>query len=344
MSVTKMFRLAACGLVLATGAQGAYALEDIPTTSGFSGTLGLSAGYTDAETNLVKGSSLWDIGQESVSSVSRSPKGEDDAFIFPRGEFAYTFGGPQIQLFLASDIEELVDLEVLQQLGIRKQFETLGIVSLGYVTSGLLNQEVWQDPYSSSSSRSDTDREFTGVRFEWDQIAGLPIGFLFQYKDIEIDDEKSGQALGLSLSDQNDLSREGDNYRGELRYTWRRSANEVFMPYVGYTDADLDGDATKYTGFYVGLDVGYQNDTWGLASRARVGSKDKSERNPVYSDRTDADWYEIALTGNFRLPWGENWFARGGVAWAKENNDVSFHDQRNLLFTAGAEWRFGQDK
>ncbi|UCG73613.1 MAG: DUF2860 family protein [Chromatiales bacterium] len=344
MSVTRMFRLAACGLVLATGAQGAYALEDIPTTSGFSGTLGIGAGYTDAETNLVKGSSLWDIGQESVSSVSRSPKGEDDAFIFPRGEFAYTFGGPQIQLFLASDVEELVDLEVLQQVGIRKQFETLGIVSLGYVTSGLLNQEVWQDPYSSGSSRSDTDREFTGVRFEWDRIAGLPIGLLFQYKDIEVDDERSGSALGLTLEQQSDLSREGDNYRAEFSYTWRRSANEVFRPYFGYVDADLDGDATKYSGPYVGLDAGYQNETWGVAGRARVGSKDKSERNPVYNRRTDGDWYEIVLRGNYRLPWGENWFGTGGVAWAKEENNVNFHDQRNLLFTLGAEWRFGPDK
>lgn len=344
MSIKNTIRLAACGLVVASLGQGAFALDDIPTTSGFSGQLGIAAGYTDAETNLVKGSSMWDIGQESVSSAFRTPKAEDDAFLFPRGQFAYTFGGPQIQLFLASDVEELVDLEVLQQLGIRKQFQRLGIVSLGYVTSGLLSQEVWQDPYNSSGSRSDTDREFNGVRFEWDRIAGLPIGFLFQYKDVEIDDERSGTAiLGSGNSDLSLLSREGDVYRGEFRYTWRRKANEIFSPFVGYTDADLDGDAMSYSGPYVGIDIGYQGEAWGLGSRARVGSKDMSKRNPIYGRRTDSDWYEIAVTGTYKLPW-ERWFAKATVAYAKDNNDVRFHNQKNLLFLVGADWRFGQAK
>lgn len=346
MSRNHIKRLAVCGALLASGAQGVYALEDIPTQSGFSGRLGLHAGYTDAETNLVKGTSFWDIGKSGISSPVQAPKGEEDTFVFPSGEFAYTFGERQIQIFLASDVEDMVDLEVLQQLGVRKQFQSLGIVSLGYVTSGLLSQEVWSDPYDSTvSSRSDTDREFTGVRLEWDRIGGLPIGLMFQYRDIEVDDELSGVSIfGAGASELSLLNREGDDYRYEFHYTWRKSGNEIFRPFIGYQDADLDGDAMAYSGPYAGIDAAYQNQTWGVVGRARVGNKDASKRNPVYNRRTDSDWYEIAVSGNYRLPWGENWFATGTIAWAEENNDVGFHDQQNLLFMVGAEWRFGQDK
>jgi hypothetical protein len=343
MCARQKFLMVLCGLVLATGTQTASALEGVPSRSGLSGKLGLGAAYTDAETNLVKGSSLWDIGKAGISTVTQTPKAEDDTWLYPRGQIAYTFADQKLQLFIASDVEEIVDLETVQQIGIKKQFDTLGIVSLGYVTSGLLAQEVWADPYAVGS-RSDTDREFGGVRLVWDRIAGLPVEFFFQYRDISIDDENSGQALGLSAAQQAQLDREGDDYRAELRYNWRPSSNEIFSPYVGYVDADRDGDAVKYTGVYVGLDAAYRNDTWGVAGRARVGNKDRDARNPVYGRRTDSDWYEIAVRGDYRLPWGTNWFATGAVAWAVDNNDVRFHDQQNLLFTVGAEWRFGQSK
>lgn len=335
------YRIVATAFFLGVGAE-AIALQDIPTTSGFSGNLGVAAGYTDAETNLIKGTELWDIGKSSVDSNFRSPEGEDDAFVLPTFDIAYTFGSQQIQLFLDGDVEELVDLETLSQVGIRKQFQELGIIELSYLSSGLAPQEVWADPYDATRPRSDTDREFGGVRFEWDRIAGLPIGFMIQYRDIEIDDEFSGTTIfGSGSSQAKLLSREGDDYRGEVRYTWRREANQIISPYLGYQDADLDGEAMAYSGPYIGLDAAYQGAKWGIAGRARAGTKEMSKRNPIYGTRTDADWFEIALSASYKLPW-DRWFAEGSLAWAKEDNDVSFHDQRNLLLLLGAEWRFGK--
>ena len=55
-----------------------WAAGDIPTTSGFSGKVRLLGVYTDAETNLVKGSELWEIGTDRLDSRFSAADGESD--------------------------------------------------------------------------------------------------------------------------------------------------------------------------------------------------------------------------------------------------------------------------
>lgn len=336
--------LAVFGVGLMAGSFPVWALDDIPTESGFGGTVTLLAGYSDADTNLVRGTELWEIGGKSVNNLSQNPKSESETFFAPGIDLVYTFGSWQAQAFIEGDIEDYVTLETVSQIGFRKQFDSLGILSAAYVTSGLLSQEVYSDPYDATGPRRDTDRDFTGVRFIWDRIFGLPVEVLLQYRDIEIDSERSGTlgGLGLTAGEIASLDREGDDYRAEVKYNWRKSPQEVFSPFIGYTNEDVDGDAIKNDGFYVGLDAGYQTREWGLSGRIKGGTRDADSANPVYGRRTDVDYYEIGVTGNVKLPWGENWYGVGSIVWAEDNSKVDFHEQQNVLVFAGASWKFGQ--
>jgi len=334
------------GIGLMAGSHSSWALDDIPTQSGLSGTISVLAGYTDADTNLVKGSELWEIGDNSVNSVFQNPKSETDTFLAPGIRAAYTFGSWRAQAFIEGDIEDYVTLEYLSQLGFRKQFDSLGILSVGFVTSGVLPQEVYRDPYNATGGRADTDRTFGGVRLIWDRIAGLPIEVLLQYRDIDIDSERSGTegGLGLTPGQISSLDRNGDDYRAEIKYNWRKSKEEIFSPFVGYTNEDVDGDAVKNDGFYLGLDAGYQNKQWGLSGRIKAGTREADSGNPIYGGkRTDTDYYEIGARGNVKLPWGENWRAVGSIVYAEDNSKVDFQDQQNLLFLAGVSWSFGKN-
>lgn len=346
MNGTKRWGLFVGGLVLGISMQSS-ALPPIPGESGFRGSVRVSMNVTDAETNLVKGIRLGDLGRESVSSVFRTAKSEDDVFLTPAASFSYTFADQKLQLFLSGGPERLVTLETLQELGVRKQFDTLGVFSLGYLTSVISPQQVWEDPYDASSARNDTDQQFGGVRFVWDKMLGLPLEFLFQWRDMDVDTERSGTALvsagTITTSQARLLERDGDDYRTELRYTWQKSRREVFNPYVGYIKADRDGDAAKNEGFYVGVDAAYFGGPLRVLGRIRVGSQDYDARNPVYGRRTDTDWYEIALNTTLALPFGNGrWSAVGGIAYAKDNSDVRFHDQQILLFQLGAQYRLGK--
>lgn len=325
----------------------AWALPPIPSESGFRGGVRVAMNVTDAETNLVKGIPLGELGKENVTSVNRAPKSNDDVFLSPAASLSYTFADQQLQLFLTGGPERLVTLETLQELGVRKQFETLGVFSLGYVTSGIVPQEVWEDPYDASAARDDTDQQFGGARFVWDKILGSPIEVLFQWRDMDIDRELSGAALvsagTITPTQAALLERDGDDYRAELRYTWQQSRRTVLTPYVGYTSADRDGDAVKNEGPYLGLDVAYFGGPIRVLGRLRGGSRDYDARNPVYGERTDTDWYEFALNATLALPFGNGrWSAVGGIAYAEDDSDVSFHDQKILLFQLGARYALGK--
>lgn len=325
----------------------AWALPPIPAETGFRGSFRVSMNVTDAETNLVKGIPLGDLGEERVSSVTRAPKSKDDVFLSPAGSFSYTFADQQLQFFLSGGPERIVTLETLQELGVRKQFEKLGVFSLGYVTSGIVPQEVWEDPYDATASRDDTDQTFGGARFVWDKILGLPIEVLFQWRDMDVDKERSGAALvtagAITAVEATLLERDGNDYRAEFRYTWQISRRQIFNPYIGYMSADRDGDAMKNDGVYVGLDAAYFGGPLRILGRIRGGQRDYDARNPVYGRRTDTDWYEIALNATLALPFGNGrWAAVGGIAYAKDDSKVSFHDQQILLFQLGAQYRFGK--
>lgn len=343
-------KLAAASTVVFLGVGQAWALDPIPTGSGWVGSVFLGVGVTDSETNLVKGTSLWDLGSEGASSLSSGADDEDDTFPLTALKVAYTFGDRN-QVFLEGEVEEIVTMELMSQIGFRKQFEELGIVSLGLLTNGLLTQEVWQDPYDTTvSSRSDSDQDTSGVRFEWGWLADIPVEFMFQYRDIDVDKERSGSALvtagTITAQQATLLERDGDDYRTELRYVWRGVEGFALIPFVGYASSDRDGDAIKYDGWYGGVNGGYKSDRWALTGAAKIGKQSADESNPVFGERTDADFYEVALRAVYQLPFwgGENWYAKGLLAYADEDNDVEFHDQTNLLFALGIEWRFGQDK
>lgn len=349
MIYQQLKRLIAVAVGALIGLNTAWALKPIPAESGWVGSVFLGAGVTDSETNLVKGNSLWDLGSDNASSLSSGPDDEDDSFPLLGLDIAYTFGNRN-QVFLEGEVEEIVTMETMSHIGFRKQFEKLGIVSLGLLSNGALPQEVWQDPYdTSSSSRADTDEEMSGVRFEWGWIADIPVEFMFQYRDIDVDKERSGASQigpgGITAQQATLLERDGDDYRTELRYVWRGVQNFQFVPFVGYAYSDRDGDAVKYDGWYGGVNGGWAADRWSIGGAAKIGKKSADETNPVFGERTDADFYELALQVDYQLPFwgGENWYAQGMIAYGDEDNDVEFHDQTNLLLALGIEWRFGRN-
>jgi hypothetical protein len=187
------------------------ALDQIPTESGFGGSIMLGAGWIEAENNLVAGNTFADIGRDRVDTVFDDPESEDDVIPVFSGDVRYTVGEWRTQFFFGSDITDLVRFDFANLLGVRKQFDRLGILSIAAALSNF-PAEVWEDPYLAGVDREMTDRDSQGMRFDWSRIFNSNFSVKVNYRDIDVDKERSGTdpALGLTDEDIRDLRRDGD--------------------------------------------------------------------------------------------------------------------------------------
>jgi hypothetical protein len=317
------------------------AIPPVGEQSGWSGFVIMGAGLIDGKSNLVSGNDLLDFGTDPVGSVNDSPKSGDDTFPFFTGEVAYTFGSERIQLFAGGSIENWATMDLAQQIGLRKQFETLGTIQVGVLLSGI-PAEVWEDPYVEGIKRQDTDQKSPGVRFQWDRIAGTPLEFTFSYRDIDIDTERSGEFLGLSDDERGQLRRDGDQYTAKLGYRFQLSSRQWLQPEIGYRENDRDGAAVSNDGLFVRGEWAYRGDIWSFGATAQIGSRDHDAPHPVYDRRLDSDNLAFGLQAFYQLPTASNrWSLNAGIVYAEVDSDVNFHDTELFVINFGALYRFG---
>jgi hypothetical protein len=181
--------LVAVPLALLAGTANA-AQGGITEDTGFSGNVLFGAGYIDLENSYVSGNKLIDVENISISDYG-APKGESDVYPFFSGEVNYTFDN-RWQAFFGSNLEDLATLDMTQKLGVRKQWDSVGVMGVSLLTANIPG-EVWEDPYQLNASRSDTDRDSTGIQLDWYKILDSNFYLELSTREIDIDNEQSGQ-------------------------------------------------------------------------------------------------------------------------------------------------------
>ncbi len=323
----------------------ASAMEPIPETPGWRGFVLAGAGYTEVASNLVAGTAIVDVGRPSFDSLADSPE-SDDVF-HPRitGEVNYTFAN-RAQVFLGTSLEDALTLDLVAQLGVRKDLGAAGAVQAG-IQLGAIVTEVWEDPYAEGVARQETDRDSQGLRLQWDRILGSAFEFTVSYRDIEIDDELSGQgvlSVACDLDCQDLLRRDGEHVFGELSYLLRLGAgrNHLLRPSFRYTSFDLDGDALAGESMMFQLSYVYATAGYTLVTNLAAGSRDHDAANPIFGRRTDSDRLLADVTVLYRLTGGDGrWQLVGNAFWGEDESEVSVHDTDVFSFGIGAMYRFG---
>ncbi len=327
-------------IVFTAGA--AYASDDkVRTEHGFYGNVLFGAGYLDLESNLIAGNKLVDVEDSSIQSVTQSPDSNDDVFPFISGEVNYAFGD-RWEAFFGGSIEDYVTLDFSTRLGIRKQWDQVGIVGIGLLFSGL-PPEVYEDPYLVGTPRNDTDRDSSGLRFDWWRILDSNFFLQISTREIDVDNERSGTdpALGLTSDEILLLRRDGDDRRVTLGYRWVNGPHLV-QPEVTIGENDRDGDAISADTAAVQLTYSYDEGDWRWVAVGSFFNYDYDRANPVYDRKVDSDGYALSVTGFRKLHTGDgNWRAFGSATYADEDSDVNFHDSTALGFNLGVAYFFG---
>ncbi len=316
----------------------------VTDTPGFSGNVLVGAGYLEMKSNLIAGNKLIDVKNKTVSSVNASPKSESDVYPFFTGEVDYTFGD-RWQAYFGSSIQDLVTLDMSQRLGIRKQWDGVGVMGAAFLLSGI-PAEVWEDPYQAGTPRQDTNRDSTGIQFNWFQILESNFFLQLSARDIDIDTEESGTdpALGLTPGEIRSLRRDGTDTRATLGYRWK-NGNSLWQPELTFGNNDRDGNAVSSDSVNAKLSYSYIGDKSFLVITGAYFSTEFDKANPVYNKRTDDDGYALSASYSHKLAMGDgNWSWFGMVNYVDSDSDVNFHDATAFGVNAGLAYSFGRNK
>jgi hypothetical protein len=287
----------------------------------------------------------FDLSDKKTDSLDDSPDSQSTGIASAPFSLQYTFASTRTQLFLGTDLTDLVRFDYAQQLGVKQEIGKLGLLQGGILFSGI-PAKVWKDPYVVDKNRDETNRTSNGGRLVWDRIFGSHFQLQYTYRKIDVSSEKSGDFLGLSNADKKLLERDGDRHVGEALYRFRLAEKHVLAPGFIYSYNDRDGDAMKNDAYDFRLTYAYFGDTFSFTGNAFIGWADYDDRNPIYDKKQDDDRYGIQGTLYYKNPW--NWSLFGsnpmnffvGAAFADVDSNIDFYDQEVTMITGGVFFKW----
>ena len=332
-------------LLGAAAVQPVLALDNIPTTSGFSGFGLIGPGYFNVETNLiVTGSPLLDdVSSARIDSIFTSPQSQSAPALLVAAELNYTFASTRTQLFAGNRIEDVLRLDIAVGLGVRQELPDGSIIAASLLTTPL-DLEVWADPYIEGEDRKRTDLDFPGVRLRWGRILNTGLELTATTREYRHDEENSGDWLigqgRLTPGQQPLLDRDGDILTLQALYRIE-SAQHRFEPAIRYIDDNHDGAALAKKGYALQLTYLFRSPKVVLDANLTYGSRKADETHPVYSETLDTDRWGAALTAFIPVKAFKSSrlsiFITGEIF--QENANIDFYDSRVGSLSAGLIWR-----
>ncbi|MEP1471018.1 MAG: DUF2860 family protein [Halieaceae bacterium] len=330
------------GLILPVAASNAAV--QIPEESGFSGFINLGLGGVSVKSNLMAETGLGfvDLGDDTIDGLNDSPDRESSLLPVFNFEASYTFAESRTQIYVGNLLEDFVRFEMNAAIGVRHEIGDAGILGANLLASSIPT-EVWKDPFLVGEKRKETERESAGYRVQWSNIYDSGLEFRYTARDVEIDDERSGQSLDLTEAERELLVRDGDHDRIDLRYEYTSSdKRHVFTPGLAYIDHDRDGDANSMEGF--GLDLNYiyvYQPRLRFVVNAGYARLDADEANPIYGVKDDSTRLGLSLAAFYGNPFGlQGWVLNVSGAAFKDDHEIRFYDSTVRMLTVGMLRRF----
>jgi hypothetical protein len=333
-------------LVLIIAGSPALALDPIPKQSGFSGYVQPGLGYLSIKSNMVAKVLSFDLSDQKINSLNDEPDSQSTMLFSLPFKLAYTFQGGRTQVFLGTEVGDLLSFDTAQQLAIKQEVGSLGVMQAGLLFSG--STRVWKDPYVTNQNRDDTDRRNMGAQFTWDKMFGSNLELEYSIRKIDIGSEKSGQspALALTNSEQDRLDRNGVVHQVSAAYQFTFAEKHRFTPEIALSYADLDGEAMANTGVDLKLNYTYFGDPVTLVLNATVGAAEYDKSNPIYGKTRDDDRYGVSATVYYKNPWGWKLFGSDPMqffvtgAYSLTDSNIDFYKQEAVLGMGGVAFRW----
>ena len=320
----------------------ALALEPLDGSTGWSGFINLGAGAGQVESNFLAELSGFniDLGDKNLDTAG-SPDSEDVFIPVLAGQVSYTFSNKVTSLSLGNDFADHVNFDRSSALTLHHEFGKPGIVEATFLNASAVETRVWEDPYLVGSPREDTEMAVSGFRVVWDRIFGTEFEARISTRERDLDNEKSGEGLGLSAADQKLLDRNGDINQLEVSYKFKLNEQNTLRPHVRYIDRDLDGDAMSQDGTEVGVTHEFTSNEIRWKTQLAYASLDGDADNPIFGDANDTDRIVFSSVMFFPGFFGlDKWVPNVGFIFGDEDSDVYVNDSTTWMVNAAIYRRF----
>lgn len=309
-------------------------------TPGLSGFFHITGGLFNYRTNTVARFIRSDISNKVTNSLYSAPNAETQVTPLGALELKYTFKNKKTQLFFGSSILDVVRLDFVQQLAVRKLLINGGHVSLGVLLS-TVPVSVWEDPFLVNIERVESERKSLGARIQWANIAQSNIGIQYDIRKIELD-ELSGSSLGLSLEEQKLLDRNGFTHRMTINYTKKLGSSHTFMPTINITYSSTEGESKKGPGMSVEISHAYRKNRVVLVTNLSGGYRKYKAINPIYQTRQSNTEFGIVESLFYRLNNNPNreLLMTTSLAYVQSKSKIDFFSQSGLLVQLGIMLQF----
>jgi Protein of unknown function (DUF2860) len=330
--------------VLAALASTTCVAKDVPKESGFSGYVQLNYSYAGVENNEVAGIGIGgyqDFTRSRINSIYTSPNGVTEGLPGFAYNFSYTFDS-RTELFLGREVVDAVRFDFTQQLGVRQELADKSNLSIAYVFSGIPTK-VWEDPYVAGTSRNKTDRTASGLRLGYGRILGSQTYLQYTYRKIDIDKERSGQALGLTNAQRSLLKRDGDQGEFRLGYNFDMGNDVSLVPEIIYTDDNRDGHAMKNSQWGAQLTYASKGERFNTVLTGGYSTADYDKANPIYGTTRNDDTWGVGGTlfdKELLRSLGKGWLATVTAGYYETDSNTDFYDSQLWTMGVGAMYRF----
>jgi len=325
------------GALLVVSTQQAVAIGQIDDKAGWGIKLYLNVGY---------GSNRSQFNTDSENAVTpdleSSGKKTTDTGLFPLVRLDYTLSNLKTQFFLGQAKENIVRGLSQLEVGVAHMLGKKELLEVAYSPELLILSKTWEDPYVTGVARKKTDHSAQGIRVRWQNAMDSPFTLRYGYASRNIDDELSGEFLGLSQSERSKLDREGGYHRLTGEYTVFINDKTKVTPILSYTRGNTDGEAMGYDGYKIGLETRH---TFHQRHRASLyldyEHRRHLESNPVFTERQKDN--EFSLTGSYSYLEPFGWKRTRIVALAKydrSTSSISFYEIKNAGISIGMGWEY----
>ena len=322
----------------------ALALDPIPQQAGFSGYVQPGLGGLSIKSNMVAKVLSFDLSDQKINNLNDEPDSQSTMLFSLPFKLAYTFQGGRTQVFLGTEVGDLLSFDTAQQLAIKQEVGALGVMQAGLLFSGATR--VWKDPYVTNQNRDDTDRKNMGAQFTWDKMFGSNLELEYSIRKIDIGSEKSGEFLALSDANQDRLDRNGVVHKVSTAYQFKFAQKHQLTPEIALSYDDLDGEAMANTGVDLKLNYTYFGDPVTLVLNGMVGAADYDKSNPIYGKTREDERYSVSAAAFYKNPWGWKVFGSEPMqffvtgAYALTDSNIDFYNQEAVLGMAGVAFRW----